>query len=72
MIVNMGRKILSVKERLVTTNDGQRFVHRITAVEMPNGKTRYPEDYYDPSETPVLITEAERQCLSIPVYQKVI
>ena len=68
----MGRKIIGVKERMVTTNDGQKFVHRVTAVEMPNGKTRYPEDYYDLSDTPVLITEAERQRLSVPVYKKVI
>lgn len=68
----MGRNIISVKERLVTTNDGQKFIHRITAVKMPNGKTRYPEDYYDPSDEPVMITEAERERLSIPVYTKVI
>jgi hypothetical protein len=40
-------KIIGTKETVITTNEGIKLVRRETTVLMPNGKYRYPEDYYD-------------------------
>ena len=65
-------KILNVKEQLITTNAGQKLIRRTMTVQMPNGKCRYPVDYYDASPDPVIITKEELERKRIPVYQQVI
>ena len=49
-----------------------KFIRRIKTVEMPNGKYRYPVDYYDASPDPVRITSEERERRRIPIYEPVI
>ena len=39
---------------------------------MPNGRYRYPVDYYDATPGPVEITEQERERVRIPVYKQII
>ena len=65
-------KIVDVVEQLITTNDGQKFIRRVKKVEMPNGKFRYPVDYYDASPVPVTVTHAEMERIRIPVYKRLI
>lgn len=65
-------KIIGTKEQLITTNEGMKLIRRVTTVEMPNGKCRYPVDYYDPSPEPVRITKEEMERVRIPVYKQVI
>lgn len=65
-------KVVNVKEQVITTNSGMKFIRRIKTVEMPNGKYRYPVDYYDASPTPVRITCEERERRRIPIYEPVI
>lgn len=69
---SMGRTVVEVKEKIITTTSGQKFVRRETKVEMPNGKFRYPVDYYDPSPNLVHITYEELERKRIPVYKQVI
>ena len=66
------RKVVCIKEQQITTNEGKKLIRRTTTVQMPNGKYRYPVDYYDPTPGPVLITREERENMRIPVYQEVI
>ena len=66
------RKVIDVSEQKITTNDGQKFIRRVTTVQMPNGKCRYPVDYYRANAGTVRITEEERQRRRIPVYEEVI
>jgi len=65
-------KIIGTKEQLITTNEGLKLIRRVTTVEMPNGKCRYPVDYYDPTPEPVCITKEEQDRVRIPVYKQVI
>ena len=66
------RKTIGTKETIITTNEGLKLVRRVTTVLMPNGKYRYPVDYYDATPGAVLVTEAERQRIRIPVYKELI
>ena len=45
---------------------------RVTEVLMPNGKWRYPVDYFDATPGVVKVTKDERRKLAIPVYDKII
>ena len=67
----MGR-IIDSTETLITTNEGIKLIRRVTRVLMPNGRYRYPVDYYDATPGPVEITEQERERVRIPVYKKII
>ena len=68
----MGIKVIGVKERVITTTSGQKYIQRETTVEMPNGKYRYPVDYYDAVPNLVHITKDELERKRIPVYKQVI
>ena len=68
----MIRKVIDIKERVITTISGQKFIRRVTKVQMPNGKYRYPVDYYDANPGTVQITPEEQERRRIPVYQQVI
>jgi len=65
-------QIVGTKETIITTNEGLKFVRRVTTVRMPNGKYRYPVDYYDATPGPVAITSQERERVRIPVYKQLI
>jgi hypothetical protein len=67
----MGR-IIDSTETLITTNEGIKLIRRVTRVLMPNGRYRYPVDYYDATPGPVEITEQERERVRIPVYKQII
>ena len=56
----------------VVTDEGILLYRRVTEVIMPNGKRRYPVDYFDATPGVVKVTKAERHKLSIPVYDKII
>lgn len=66
------RKVINVKEQQITTNEGKKLIRRVTTVQMPNGRYRYPVHYYDPTPGPVLITKEERDSRRIHVYQPII
>ena len=69
---DMVRKVIDIKEKVITTISGQKFIRRVTKVQMPNGKYRYPVDYYDANPGTVQITPEEQERRRIPVYQQII
>ena len=56
----------------VVTDEGVMLYRRVTEVLMPNGKWRYPVDYFDATPGVVKVTKDERSKLAIPVYDKII
>lgn len=68
----MIRKVVSIKEKVITTISGQKLIQRETKVQMPNGKYRYPVDYYDAVPGTVQITAEEQNRRRIPTYTQVI
>jgi hypothetical protein len=66
------RKVVDKKERKIVTSDGQVFIHRITKVLRPNGRYRYPEDYFDATPGAVKITQQEREAIMVPGYKVLI
>ena len=56
----------------VVTDEGVMLYRRVTEVLMPNGKWRYPVDYFDATPGVVKVTKDERRKLGIPVYDKII
>lgn len=56
----------------VVTDEGVMLYRRVTEVLMPNGKWRYPVDYFDATPGVVKVTKDERHKLAIPVYDKII
>lgn len=56
----------------ITTDDGRTFIRRVTTVKRPNGKYRYPVDYYDATPGVVKVSEREKEFLKIPVYKQLI
>lgn len=61
--------IIERQSRRITTSDGQILVRRVTTVQLPNGKYRYPVDYYDATPGAVKVTQSEREQLRVPVYE---
>lgn len=53
-------------------DDGNVYVRRVTKVLCPNGKYRYPVDYYDATPGAVKVSRKEHESLGIPVYEKLI
>ena len=56
----------------VVTDEWILLYRRVTEVIMPNGKRRYPVDYFDATPGVVKVSKAERHKLSIPVYDIII
>ena len=54
----------------ITTDDGESLIRRVTTVKLPNGKCRYPVDYYDATPGPVMVSDKERESLRIPTYDQ--
>ena len=69
--LDMGNTV-SVKETLITTNESLKLIRRVRTVRMPNGRYRYPVDYYDATPGAVAITPQERERVRIPVYKQLI
>lgn len=67
----MGETV-SVKQTIITTNEGLKLVRRVRTVRMPNGRFRHPVDYFDATPGAVRVTEEERQRIRIPVYDELI
>lgn len=67
----MGR-ILEKKMTNIVTDDGRVFVRRVTTVQLPNGKFRYPVDYFDATPGVVRVTEREKKHLMVPGYKQLI
>lgn len=65
-------QIVGTKETIITTNEGLKLVRRITTVRMPNGKYRYPVDYYDATPGTVKVSTQELERIRIPVYKQLI
>jgi len=65
-------KIISKTITRVVTDEGIALFRRVTKVLMPNGKYRYPVDYYDATPGGVLITEEERKRIAVPGYKQLI
>lgn len=67
----MGKIIHQTMTRIMT-DDGQHLIRRVTKVLMPNGRYRYPVDYFDASSDVVKVSDRELiicasrdiQCLS--------
>jgi len=64
--------IVNKKLTNIITNDGQMLVRRVTTVLLPNGKYRYPVDYYDATPGAVKVTRQEQERLRIRVYEQLI
>lgn len=67
----MGKIIDKTITKIVTV-EGVSLFRRVTKVLMPNGKYRYPVDYFDATPGVVRITKDEMNKVAIPVYQKLI
>ncbi|MBR6319151.1 MAG: hypothetical protein IKR50_01765 [Prevotella sp.] len=65
-------QIVGTKETIITTNEGLKLVRRVTTVRMPNGKYRYPVDYYDATPGTVKVSTQELERIRIPVYKQLI
>lgn len=50
-------------------DDGREIIRRVTTVLCPNGKYRYPVDYYDATEGLIEISKREREHLRVPGYK---
>lgn len=67
----MGR-IVDHKITRIQTSDGLKLFRRVTKVEMPNGKYRYPVDYFDATPGVVKVSKQELEGLRVPVYRVMI
>lgn len=67
----MGR-IVDVSITKIVTDEGVALFRRVTKVLMPNGRYRYPVDYFDATPGLVKISKQEMESVAIPVYKKLI
>ena len=56
----------------IKTGEGTVLYRRVTTVRMPNGKLRFPVDYYDATPGTVEVTDKELESLRNPVYEQII
>lgn len=64
--------IINKEKKKITTSDGIVLVRRVTTVRLPNGKYRYPIDYYDATPGAVKVSEKEMENLKVPGYKQII
>lgn len=67
----MGTIIKQIKTN-ITTNEGLKLVRRVTTIKMPNGKYRYPIDYYETSNAVVKVSKQELERLRISTYKQLL
>ncbi len=65
-------KIINVSITKIVTDEGVALFRRVMTVMMPNGKCRYPVDYFDATPGLVKISKKEMENVGIPVYKKLI
>ena len=61
--------ILGRTKTKIKTCEGTVLYRRVTTVRMPNGKCRYPVDYYDATPGTVEVSDKELENLRNPVYK---
>ena len=66
----MGTILGSTKTK-IKTSEGAVLYRRVTTVRMPNGKLRYPVDYYDATPGTVEVSDKELDSLRNPTYKQV-
>lgn len=81
LIVRLFKKVLDFKKGAeidaetitkIVTEEGISLFRRVTKVLMPNGKYRYPVDYFDATPGVVKVSKEEMDKVAIPVYKKLI
>ena len=65
-------KIINKTITKIVTEEGISLFRRVAKVLMPNGKYRYPVDYFDATPGVVKISKEEMDKVAIPVYEKLI
>lgn len=65
-------KIINKTITKIVTDEGILLFRRVTTVLMPNGKCRYPVDYFDATPGVVKISKEEMNKIAIPAYKKLI
>ena len=65
-------KIIDKTITKIVTEEGISLFRRVTKVLMPNGKYRYPVDYFDATPGVVKVSKEEMDKVAIPVYKKLI
>ena len=65
-------KIIDKTVTKIVTEEGISLFRRVTKVLMPNGKYRYPVDYFDATPGVVKVSKEEMDKVAIPVYKKLI
>ena len=65
-------KIIDKTITKIVTEEGISLFRRVTKVLMPNGKYRYPVDYFDATPGVVKVSKEEMDKVAIPVYKMLI
>lgn len=64
--------IIGRTKTMIKTGEGNVLFRRVTTVRMPNGKCRYPVDYYDATPGTVEVTDKELENLRNPIYKQLL
>jgi len=64
--------IIGRTKTMIKTSEGNVLFRRVTTVRMPNGKCRYPVDYYDATPGTVEVTDKELENLRNPIYKQLL
>lgn len=64
--------ILGRTKTKIKTSEGTILFRRVTTVRMPNGKLRFPVDYYDATPGTVEVSDKELESLRNPVYKQLL
>ena len=64
--------ILGRTKTKIKTSEGTVLYRRVTTVRMPNGKLRFPVDYYDATPGTVEVSDKELESLRNPVYKQLL
>lgn len=65
-------QIVDRKVTKFVTLDGVEIIKRVTKVLMPNGKYRYPVEYYTVDDEVKALTKKQLDRIRIPVYKQLI
>ena len=71
IFVVMGTVLGRTKTK-IKTSEGTVLYRRVTTVRMPNGKLRFPVDYYDATPGTVEVSDKELENLRNPVYKQLL
>lgn len=65
-------QIVDKKITRFVTLDGVEIIKRVSKVLMPNGKYRYPTEYYTVEDEVKALTKKQLDRIRIPVYKQLI